>query len=141
MFSLILHKDKILFCNTCSKVCFELVDGSWKKHSTLVKSRGSLPPPSTVTTNYGTFIFSGDTYEYLLNESSEWQIGKTTIPEGFRDGCVIALKSKPEILLIGGYNTWRRILSFNSPVSNSFICFNKIFRFYSDKFLEILQYC
>ena len=112
VFSLVLHKDKILFCNTSSKVCYELVDGSLKKHSTFVKSRGPFRQ-SAVTTNYGTFIFSGDTYEFFQNESSEWQIGKTTIPGGFRDGCVIALKSKPEIWLIGGYDTWRRILSFN----------------------------
>ena len=114
--SLILHKNKILFFDNCSKVCYEMVDGSWKIHSTLVEFRGSFRI-SAVTTNYGTFIFGGEyskyTYEYLLHGSSEWQIGKTKIPDGFSDGCAIALKSRPEIWLIGGYDTRKRILSFN----------------------------
>ena len=89
-----------------------------KKHSTFVQYRGLCS--SAVTTNYGIFIFGGTrktgseyTYEFLPNESSEWQLGKTDIPRGFSRGCAIALKSKPEIWLIGGYYTNRRILSFD----------------------------
>ena len=124
MCSLILHENKILFVNNTrfSNICYEIVDGNLKKHSTLVESRGVTP--SAVTISYGTFFFGGyrsgyrsgykkDTYEFLLHGSSEWQIGKTKIPGGFSRGCVIALKSKPEIWLIGGYETRRRILSFN----------------------------
>ena len=39
--------------------------------------------------------------------------GKTEIPEGFQNGCAIAVKSGQEIWLIGGYGTEKRILSFN----------------------------
>ena len=111
--SLVLHKNNILYFNC--RFCYEIVDGSWKKHSTFVQHRG--PSFSAVSTNYGTFIFGGFgtdyTYEFLPNESSEWQIGKTQIPGGFSRGCAIALKSKPEIWLIGGCDNKRRILSFN----------------------------
>ena len=113
MRSLVLHKNNIRCFD--SRFCYAMVDGSWKKHSTFVQHRG--PCSSAVTTNYGTFIFGGDrskyTYEFLPNESSEWQLGKPEIPRGFRGGCAIALKSKPEIWLIGGYYTNRRILSFD----------------------------
>ena len=116
MCSLILHKNKILSIRYDSKICQEMVDGNWKRHSTLVEYRGPFPT-SAVRTNYGTFIFGGDnskyTYEFLLHGSSQWQIGQTKIPDGFTNGFTIALKSKPEIWLIGGYNTRRRILSFN----------------------------
>ena len=40
--------------------------------------------------------------------------GKTKIPGGFFDGCAIAVKSKQEILLIGGTGTENRILCFNA---------------------------
>ena len=120
MCSLILHKNKILFFNTSNnypKICYEMVDGGWKKHSTLYRDRGPYTK-SAVTTSHGTFIFGGGfytkyTYEYLLNGSSEWELGKTKIPGGFRQGCAIALKSKPEVWLIGGYDNNTRILSFN----------------------------
>ena len=115
MCSLILQKNNILFFGNCSKTCYEMVDGGWKKHSTFVKFRGYSS--SNVATKQVTFIFGGNgseyTYEYLLHGSSEWQIGKTKIPDGFTDGCAIALKSRPEIWLIGGYGTRKRILSFN----------------------------
>ena len=113
--SLILLKNKILFFRDDSKDCYQLVDGNWKKHSTFVKFRGCSS--SNVTTKQVTFIFGGDgseyTYEFLPNGNSQWQIGKTKIPDGFSDGRAIALKSKPEIWLIGGYDTRKRILSFN----------------------------
>ena len=59
MCSLILHENKILFVNNrrFSNICYEIVDGNLKKHSTLVKSRGVTP--SGVTTSYGTFFFGG----------------------------------------------------------------------------------
>ena len=53
-------------------------------------------------------------YEYRecckdQNGFDEW----TEIPEGFARGCAIAVKSKQEIWLIGGWRTEERILSFN----------------------------
>ena len=53
------------------------------------------------------------TFEYLPKDSTEWLSGKTEIPEGFIDGCAIAVKSGQEIWLIGGIGTEKRILSFN----------------------------
>ena len=35
------------------------------------------------------------------------------IPDGFWDGCAIAVKSEQEIWLIGGYETEKRILRFD----------------------------
>ena len=40
-------------------------------------------------------------------------MGKTKIPEGFSQGCAIAVKSGQEIWLIGGSVAKKRILSFN----------------------------
>ena len=72
---------------------------------------------SVVATQVATFVFGGDnsrkSYEYLPKDSMTWLMGKTEIPGGFCAGCAIAVKSEQEILLIGGYQTEERILSFN----------------------------
>ena len=72
---------------------------------------------SAVTIETAIFVFGGypsqTTYEYLPKGSTTWQRGKIPIPRGFCDGSAIAIKSGQEILLIGGFRTERRILSFN----------------------------
>ena len=73
---------------------------------------------SIVATQEATYVFGGassnKTYEYLPKDSTTWYMGKTEIPGlGFHRGCAIAVKSEQEIWLIGGWNTEKRILSFN----------------------------
>ena len=88
--------------------------GMWKEHSTLNEKRVWH---SAVTTQTATFVFGGcyssKTYEYLPKDSSKWQMGKTEIPEGFKMGCAVAVKSEQYIWLIGGRTTEMRILSFD----------------------------
>ena len=114
--AMVIHNETILLSGGMKnpKTCFQLEKGSWINHSTFSEERFAS---ATVTTNKGTFIFGGIdstyTYEYLLNDSTEWQKGKVLIPNGFSNGCAIAVKSGQEIWLIGGYFNERRILSFN----------------------------
>ena len=95
--------------------CLQLDHSTWKNHSALNVARAGH---STVTTQTATFIFGGSfspkTFEYLPNDSNTWLMGTTEIPGyGFKAGYAIAIKSGEEILLIGGYETQKRILSFN----------------------------
>ena len=116
--TMVMHNETILLCgglkNTKSKTCLQLKKGTWIHHSSFNEDRIAF---ATVTTDKGTFIFGGagssNTYEYLLKDSTQWQRGKVLIPDGFSNGCAIAVKSGQEIWLIGGYKTERRILSFN----------------------------
>merc|ERR1712223_1676592 len=62
------------------------------------------------------YLFGGrfePTYEYMVNDENVWQEGKTTIPGGFREGCVVKLNNN-ELALIGGGGTERRIMKFNT---------------------------
>ena len=95
--------------------CLQLDHSTWTNHSSLNVARVGH---STVTTKSATFLFGGiysrKTFEYLLNGSNIWLMGKKEIPgNGFYAGCAIAIKSEEEILLIGGLDTQDRILSFN----------------------------
>ena len=95
--------------------CLQLDHGIWKVHSEFDRTRTN---PSLVTTETASFFFggrfdSGTTFEYLPNDSNTQLNGKTDIPGGFWDGAAIAVKSEKEILLIGGFATEERILSFN----------------------------
>ena len=114
--SMVLHNGTILFCGgrINPRQCFQLNQGTWKKHSTLGEERYLS---SAVSTQTATFLFGGTfsktTYEYLPKDSTTWQEGKIEIPRGFYHGCAIAVKSEQEIWLIGGVRTEKRILSFN----------------------------
>ena len=131
--SLVMHNSQILLCgaeldsfhrfNRKSLHCLTLIDGKWKKHSTLNKMRFQA---SIVSTNVATFVFGGanqpftpddgdyrNTYEYLLKNSTTWKMGKTQIPNGFHYGFAIGVKEEQEIWLIGGKGTKKRILSFD----------------------------
>ena len=116
--SMVAHNGTILLCGGLDNLdkCLQFDYGTWKKHSSLNKKRARH---SAVTTKTATFVFGGDkyhsdnTYEYLVEDSTKWLIGKTKIPGGFDYGCAIAVKSDQEIWLIGGTGTEKRILSFN----------------------------
>ena len=114
---MVVHNETILLCGGFQneKKCLQLDHGTWKEHSSLSEARISH---STVSTHTATFLFGGaenskTTYEYLPKDSITWIKGKTKIPEGFTNGCAIAVKSGQEILLIGGRKTEKRILCFN----------------------------
>ena len=114
--SMFLHNETIMLCGGYPNNlgCLALMKGAWKYHSILNQKRSYA---SVATTKYTTFLFGGweskDTYEYLPNNSSEWQVGKKKIPGGFWDGSAITV-SPDEIWLIGGMYTYRRILSFDT---------------------------
>ena len=107
------HISTLGSCYGAKDMSFQLNHGIWKPYGTLIESRCC----STVTTKAATFIFGGElsstTYEYLPKDSKSWLMGKTEIPGGYVSGWAIAVKSEQEILLIGGYGTEKRILSFN----------------------------
>ena len=113
---MVLHNGTILFCGgrINPRQCFQLNQGTWKKHSTLGEERYLS---SAVSTQTATFLFGGyystHNYEYLPKGSNTWQLGKVGIPRGFYLGCAIAVKSEQEIWLIGGFRNENRILSFN----------------------------
>ena len=116
--SMIMHNETILLCGGADneQKCLQLSRGNWKVHSTLNDQRMRH---SAVSTKTATFIFGGNlsrsrlTYEYLPKDSTRWLKGKKEIPGGFDSGCALAVKSEQEIWLIGGYQTGKRILSFN----------------------------
>merc|ERR1712223_1472980 len=62
------------------------------------------------------YLFGGrfePTYEYMVNDEYVWQEGKTSIPGGFRKGCVVKLNNN-ELALFGGRGTESRIMKFNT---------------------------
>jgi len=62
------------------------------------------------------YLFGGivePTYEYMVNDEYVWQEGKTSIPGGFREGCVVKLNNN-ELALVGGRGTESRIMKFNT---------------------------
>ena len=108
------HFGTILVCGG-QRISQELKGKTWAKHSNLIKMR--FLRASAITTKDTTFLFGGDgghskTYEYLPKGSTEWRLGTTEIPEGFKSGSAILI-SDDEIWLIGGENTEKRILSFD----------------------------
>ena len=116
--SMIKHDDSILMSRGENFKAFlkldQLENGSWKEYKTINKKRSFQTAVSTET---ATFVFGGirspKTYEYLPKDTTKWLPGLTEIPGGFDDGYAIAVKSEQEILLIGGYTTEERILSFD----------------------------
>lgn len=114
------HNGTILLCGgqdnflNSNKRCYQLVGSSWKQHSSINQSR---PYASVAIANSCAFLFGGTknpyTYEYLIQNSTNWEEGKSKIPGGFEIGSAIAI-SQEEIWLIGGQDTERRILSFNA---------------------------
>merc|ERR1712223_27449 len=85
----------------------------WIPHSDLKQGRryaASITMPNAV------YLFGGrfeNTYEYMVNDENVWQEGKTTIPGGFREGCVVKLNNN-ELALVGGRGTESRIMKFNT---------------------------
>ena len=118
---LFLDGDNILLCGGYGNenTCLMHDNDSWKKHSNLNEWRNFA---SAVTTADGTFIFGGElrcdfgseeTFEFLPKNSKVWQEGRTRIPDGFSYGCALEVPEKKEILLVGGYRTYTRILKFD----------------------------
>ena len=113
--SMVLYNGNILACSYVQHWFHYLVNGTWEKHSNMEYRYGlRWESLSVVTTEVATFVFGGilNSYEYLPKDSTTWIVGEK-IPGGFVCGCAIALKTDREILLIGGFGTERRILSFN----------------------------
>ena len=123
--SMILRDGEILLFGSTERgyeECFKFKNDFSKleEHSILTCKYRDGPFSSAVTTEEATFVFGGfrdpgrTTYEYLPKDCTEWKKGRISIPGGFYAGCAIAIKSGQEILLIGGRDTKRRILKFNT---------------------------
>ena len=90
------HNETILLCGgRFDRKCKQLDKGwTWRYHSTLNRHRFGA---SVVSTSKATFIFggldfnNGSTFEYLAKDSFTWVLGKTEIPNGFRNGAAIAV--------------------------------------------------
>ena len=97
------------------KECLILKNGIWKKQSYMNEERyqASIATNMTATFMFGGFTSDQNTYEYLPYNSTKWKLGKTNIPGGFSFGNAITI-SEEYIWLIGGIDTPRRILAFNT---------------------------
>ena len=122
--SILNHDSSILVCGGWGNEnsCLQLTADSWNHHSSLTVPRSRS---CGVSTNSASFLFGGyesnfgkDTYEYMDHGSNVWKVGNTNIPGGLDEGCAVAI-SQEEVWLIGGRNTERRIISFNT-ISHTF---------------------
>merc|ERR1712223_1845567 len=85
----------------------------WIPHSNLKQWRRNA---ASITMPNAVYLFGGivePTYEYMVNDEYVWQEGKTSIPGGFREGCVVKLNNN-ELALVGGRGTESRIMKFNT---------------------------
>ena len=119
--SMLRQNNTILLCGGANNYqsCIQLNSGSWSHHSSLTSNRWFS---SATSTSSASFLFGGyrynygqATFEFLQHSSqSQWQAGQTDIPGGgLRFGCAVTI-SDDQILLIGGFEAWKRILSFNT---------------------------
>jgi len=112
-------EEEILLCGGYgnSQKCLELKNNQWQDHSNLKNKRTRA---SAVSMLGGIFLFGGrrsrssTTWEWLPSGTNQWQSGNISIPgNGFKNGCVVKINDI-EILLIGGYKTYQRVLKFNT---------------------------
>merc|ERR1712048_956635 len=85
----------------------------WIPHSDLKQEREDA---ASITMPNAVYLFGDqfeNTYEYMVNDENVWQEGKTTIPGGFYEGCVVKLNNN-ELALVGGRGTESRIMKFNT---------------------------
>ena len=112
---LIVHDGILLLCGGYSNQhrCLKYENG-WKEHSILNQHRTFS---SAVTTANGTFIFGGgpgcigQSFEFLPKKSNMWELGSTNIPVEFDGGCAVLVPEMNAILLIGGWQTEKRVLT------------------------------
>ena len=68
----------------------------------------------------GAYIFGGEDYptasDFLPKSSMIWEHGPDIPDEGIQHGCGVRI-SDTELVLIGGYNTWNRVIRFNIQTS------------------------
>ena len=111
-------EEEILLCGGVNngRECLKLDNNKWQEHSRLKNTRHD--DASAVSMPGGIYIFGGNysrtTWEWLRSGTNQWQIGNSTIPGfGFSDGCAVKINDN-EILLIGGQDTYKRVLKFNT---------------------------
>ena len=111
-------EEEILLCGGSNdwQKCLELKNNQWQEHSNLINKRSFA---SAVSMPGGIFVFGGwvshRTWEWLPSSgTNQWQSGNTNIPGGgFDRGCAVKINDA-EILLIGGYETFKRVFKFNT---------------------------
>merc|ERR1712223_1798245 len=93
---------------------YEKTSRTWNPHSDLKQERNYA---ASITMPNAVYVFGGsesyNTYEYLETDENVWQEGKTSIPGGFNQGCVVKLNNN-ELALVGGAGTESRIMKFNT---------------------------
>ena len=93
---------------------YDKTSRTWNPHSDLKQERYDA---ASITMPNAVYVFGGrksyNTYEYLENDENVWQEGKTSIPGGFNQGCVVKLNNN-ELALVGGAGTESRIMKFNT---------------------------
>merc|ERR1712223_104583 len=82
-----------------SKKCYQYDKKiqDWIPHSDLKQRRRGA---ASITMPNAVYLFGGileSTYEYLVNDEYVWQEGKTSIPGGFREGCVVKLNTATKV--------------------------------------------
>ena len=100
-----------------NETCYQLKHGSWEAHSSL-KTSGYFTSTNMVKTSKAIYVFGADEkskeVQFLPHNSTNWKTCDEEIPGGFVHGCVVEIKSKGEIWLIGNVGeTSNRILSFD----------------------------
>ena len=116
--SLMLTQDhKIIICGGSfnEKRCLEMVSNTWVQHSSLNQKRRCA---SAISMESGSFFFGGidskATWEWLPSGSSKWIPGNSSIPvPGIKRGCAVKI-SQNEIALIGGRESPRKLISYNT---------------------------
>merc|ERR1712038_1297318 len=109
--NVILTCGGVAYRKKCYKYDKKIQD--WIPHSDLKQGREEA---ASITMPNAVYLFGGEfenTYEYMVNDENVWQEGKTTIPGGFYEGCVVKLNNN-ELALIGGRGTESRIMKFNT---------------------------
>merc|ERR1712223_367100 len=93
--------NDILTCGgvTYRKKCYKYdkKNQDWIPHSDLKQGREDA---ASITMPNAVYLFGGqfeNTYEYMVNDENVWQEGKTTIPGGFSEGCVVKLNTATKV--------------------------------------------
>ena len=98
--------------------CYKLVNGSWEKQSPLTQPRKWAVG---ITMADGIYVFGGSespcTSDFLPNGQKEWQEGPALLTPGIERGHGVAI-SPTELLLVGGWDTPKKILKYNIESRN-----------------------
>ena len=113
------NQKELVICGGYPKTtsCLRLFNGEWKEYAELNQERYRA---TVVSMDDKVYMFGGsgsDTSGSEILQDGSWKDGPTIPGKGIKLGCGVAI-SKEELLLIGGYNTWNRIIKYNIKTKN-----------------------